>query len=329
MLTVLLATRNRAQILRDVLEAYCLVEEPPAGWKLVVVDNGSADKTHEVIKSFRGRLPLHFIVEPKLGKNHALNAGLGAVEGDLVVFTDDDAFPRVDWLIQLRKAADTRLEFSVFGGAVVPRWEVAPPGWIDWVHRGPVFTITDPAQADEPVAPYLVFGPNMAIRANLFQSGVCFDPSIGPRGSDYPMGSETELLLRLDRQGHKAWHVGGAVVEHLIRKEQLTETWVFKRAIRYGRGFYRLFSADKSSEESQWMGVPRQLLGELRKEWMFSIAAWVCRKQEAHFRSRWNVNFLRGQAIEARRIARSRRAGEQFPSQQHPMSGPGTAVKEP
>ena len=77
------------------------------------------------------------------------------------------------------------------------------------------------------------------------------------------------------------------------------------------------------------MGIPRHLLGELLKEWMFANAAWVCRKQEAYFRSRWNVNFLRGQAIEARRIARSRKGREQFPSQQHPMSGPDTAVKEP
>jgi len=329
MLTVLLATRNRAQILRDVLEAYCLVEAPSAGWKLVVVDNGSTDETHRVIDSFHGRLPLHFIVQPKLGKNCALNAGLEAVEGDLVVFTDDDAFPRPDWLIQLRQAADNHSAYSVFGGAVVPRWEVAPPSWIDWVHLGPTFTLTDPAQPDAPIAPYLVFGPNMAIRANLFQSGVRFDPSIGPRGSDYPMGSETELLLRLDRQGHKAWHVGSAVVEHLIREEQLTTTWVFKRAIRYGRGFYRLFCAENSSEESQWMGVPRRLLGELRNEWMFGIAAWILRKHEAHFRSRWNFNFLRGQAIEARRIARSRKGWEQFPSQQQTMSGPDTAVKEP
>src|SRR5271169_1127428 len=237
MLTVLLATRNRAQILRGVLEAYCHLEAPPSGWKLVVADNGSTDQTSEVIASFRGRLPLHSVSEPTLGKNEALNAGLELVEGDLVVFTDDDAFPRADWLIRLRKAADTQMGYSIFGGAIAPRWEVSPPAWIEWVHRGPVFSLTDFSQMEGPIGSPWVFGPNMAIRSKIFQSGIRFDPLIGPGRSDYAMGSETELLLRLDRQGHKAWHVASAVVEHLIRKEQLEKRWIWQRAIRFGRGF--------------------------------------------------------------------------------------------
>jgi hypothetical protein len=36
----------------------------------------------------------------------------------------------------------------------------------------------------------------MAIRTAVFQSGVRFDASIGPRNSSYAMGSETELVLR-------------------------------------------------------------------------------------------------------------------------------------
>src|SRR5271165_5089803 len=115
MLTVLLATRNRARILRDVLEAYCHLQAPACGWKLVIADNGSTDETREVIASFTDRLPLSSVCEPRLGKNYALNAGLELVEGDLTVLTDDDAFPHTDWLVQLRKAADEQPTYSLFG----------------------------------------------------------------------------------------------------------------------------------------------------------------------------------------------------------------------
>jgi len=314
MLTVLLATRNRAQILRDVLDAYCKLEKPPAGWKLLVVDNGSSDHTPEVVALFRDRLPLHLVSEPMLGKNHALNTGLGLIEGDLVVFTDDDTFPHADWLIQMQEAANSHLEYSIFGGAVAARWEVSPPGWIEWVDRGPVFTLTDPSQKEGPIAPYLVFGPNMAIRASIFQSGMRFDPSIGPRGSDYPMGSETELLLRLSSQGQYAWYVAGAVVEHLIREEQLRKAWVFERAVRYGRGFYRLSHADETFKGKLWMSVPRHFFRDIPKEGAFAILARACWKKDASFRSRWKFNFLRGQAIEARAIARSKKMQAESPS---------------
>ena len=224
MLTVLLATRDRASLLHDVLEAYCHLQSPPSGWKVVIVNNGSTDHTDQVIASFADRLPIQSVLEPKSGKNYALNAGLDRVEGDLTVLTDDDVFPAPDWLVHLRKAADELPEYSMFGGRIIPRWEVAPPAWIQWINLGPIFTTTPPSMKEGPIPAHLIFGPNMAIRSNIFQSGIRFDSSIGPCGPSYPMGSETEILLRLGRQGNKSWHVSQATVEHFVRKPQAGES---------------------------------------------------------------------------------------------------------
>jgi glycosyltransferase involved in cell wall biosynthesis len=303
MLTVLLATRNRAPLLRDVLESYCHLQSPPSGWKLVVVDNHSTDQTAHIVASFSDRLPVQYVFEGKLGKNCALNTGLEWVEGDLTVLTDDDAFPHSDWLLQLRRAADTQAEFSMFGGAVVPRWEVPPPRWIPWVEAGPAYTLTSPSLKEGPILPCFVFGPNMAIRNSIIQSGVRFDPGIGPRGSSYPMGSETELVLRLGRKGHQAWHVADAVVEHFIREKQLNKAWVLQRAIRYGRGQYRLSPAEEVNHRKLWMGIPRHLFRDIPKEAVLMAAEWISLRQEALFRRHWRFNFLRGQAIEARILA--------------------------
>ena len=307
MLTVLLATRNRARILRDVLASYCLVQQPSSGWKIVVVDNGSTDETAAVIASFKSRLPLHSVSEPKLGKNHALNTGLALVEGDLAVFTDDDAFPAPDWLVRLREAVDTQPAYSIFTGPVVPRWESPPPLWNQWVDQGPVFTLTSPTLNEGPIPSYLVYGPNMAVRASIFQSGTQFDPSIGPSGGNYAMGSETELVARLGRQGHEAWYVQGAVVEHFIRKGQMKKAWVMQRAIRYGRGQYRLNYAEKDKSRKLLMGMPRYLLREIFEEGLLMTKACVSFRQEDFFRSRWRLNFVRGKAMEARILVRERR----------------------
>lgn len=304
MLTVLFATRNRAAILRNVLESYGRLQPPASGWKLIVVDNGSSDDTAQVIASFVQRLPLQSVFEPRPGKNSALNSGLRLVEGDLTVLTDDDVFPYADWLVQLREAADSHTEYTLFGGAIVPRFEVPPPAWIRWLDLGPIFTITDSWLKEGPIPTNLISvvqGPNMAVRTSVFQAGIRFDPSIGPSGSSYPMGSETELILRLNRQGHGAWHVPGAVVEHFVRKEQLSQSWVLQRAIRWGRGRQRM-----SQDVKLWFGMPRHLFRDIPKEAFVMAAAWVSFRPEALLRSRWRLNILRGKAIEARTLARER-----------------------
>jgi len=309
LLSILIATRNRAVILSVVLESYCNLKKPLSGWKIIVVDNGSEDHTREIISSFFNRLPLTYMFEPKLGKNYALNTGLAAIEGDLIVFTDDDVFPHSDWLVQLRTVADTQLEYDMFTGVVLPRWEVPPPNWVAWVDRGPVYTLTDPSANEGPIPASLVFGTNMAIRTKVFRKGTRFDPSIGPRGSKYAMGSETELVKRLEIEGHKAWYVTGAVVEHFISEFHMNKSWVMKRAIRYGRGQYRLLHKGESINRKTWIGIPRSLFRQIIMHGIDIAITWMSFKEEKLFRSRWRFNYQLGQLIEARVIFRERFTG--------------------
>lgn len=115
-------------------------------------------------------------------------------------------------------------------------------------------------RADSPIADLC---PNMAIRSSVFQSGVRFNSFIGPSGSSYQQGRETELILRLARQRHRGWHVHRAVVEHFIREEQLRKAWVMKRVIRYGPGEYRLGHVDAVNSSKTLMGTPRYLVREM------------------------------------------------------------------
>lgn len=300
MLTVLFSTRNGAAILSAVLTSYTELQSPTGGWKLVVADNGSVDRSRTIIDSFRGRLPLHCFSEPQPGKNAALNTGLRYVEGDLVVLTDDDVFPRSDWLSQLRSAADAQRNYSVFGGRILPRWEVPPPQWLlTRVPAGPTFTLTDESLTEGPTGAHNVFGPNMAVRTSVFEGGARFSTSIGPRGREYAMGSETEFVRRLLRQGYQAWHVRDAVVEHFIRKTQMSQRWILERAARFGRGQYRLSLVGQPPQIRTWRGVPRYLYRQLADQVALVLKAACGFDREGLFRARWNLNYIRGQIVEA------------------------------
>src|SRR5687768_1886205 len=192
--TVFFATRNRAQALPRVLAAFAELASPPGGWKLVAVDNGSSDSTAEVLRGFAGRLPLTALSCPAPGKNRALNLALPELRGDLAVFTDDDVLPDADWLLRLHAAAAAHPEADLFGGTVLPDWPSPPPEWLS--EQAVEFSVLY-AQQRRPSGPCGfadIFGPNMAIRATVFASGVRFAEHVGPDGTNplYAMGSETE-----------------------------------------------------------------------------------------------------------------------------------------
>ena len=312
MLTVLIATYNGMDTLPKELDALCQLRKPSGGWKLVIVDNGSTDSTKEIIRSFMDRLPLTYVFEPCRGKNAALNTGLASAEGDLVVLTDDDIVPRPDWLLEMRRAVDSNPSFSMFGGTVIPHWEVPPDDWIPaWVQLAPVFSITDPSWEEGPISPGYVFGNNMGIRAEVLKAGYRFNVAIGPRGGNYPMGSETELTLRLAKAGFMAWHCKQAVVEHIIRKFQLNREWILRRATRFGRGRYRLTIQYENVNRKKYLGVPRYLIRELMKKSLDVGRAKLHGDPAILFEKRWILNYLLGQAIEARLIdGELQRAGD-------------------
>lgn len=306
MLTVLIATYNGAKTLPEVLRAYCALEPPDGGWKLVVVDNGSTDQTKEIIASFHPYLPLTYLFEPRAGKNAALNTGLPSIVGDLVVLTDDDVLPRSDWLRQLRFAANSQPSYAILGGPILPRWEFPAEDWLlTWVPKGPMFSLLR-AFDEGPIDPRLVFGPNMAVRADIFQRGYRFDEGIGPKGLNYAMGSEGEFLRRLARAGFTAWHCREAVVEHIIRSFQMTREWVLARAVRYGRGQYRLAAQELPSLPTSLRGVPISLLLQILAQSLRFGRAKLSFDREKVFKSQWQLNFLTGKFIEARQLYRER-----------------------
>jgi hypothetical protein len=267
------------------------------------VDNGSTDGTREVIASFKDRLPLTYVFEPVAGKNTALNAGLQAVQGDLVVFSDDDAFPRPDWLVKLRAAADSQPSFGMFGGIILPRWETRPPKWLlNCVPTAPTYTLSDPNLVEGAVDAGSLFGPNFAIRTAIFRRGYRFDTSIGPTNSRwYAMGSETEMVLRLQNRGVKAYWVPSAVVEHFIRSAQLDPVWLLGRAVRAGRGNFRMEALLDTEPEHRTAPSVARCFQRAARWFAQAVVSLFSFNRTSMMRAWWSLSFVTGYTVEALR----------------------------
>ena len=58
MLTVMFSTHDGASVLPRMLESLWRATPPAGGWRVVAVDNASADRSAEILASYLGRLPL-------------------------------------------------------------------------------------------------------------------------------------------------------------------------------------------------------------------------------------------------------------------------------
>lgn len=238
---VLLSTFNGGERLRTVLEAYSKLEGPSCAWAMIVVDNASTDRTPEMLASFANRLPLTILHEPQPGKNGALNRAVAhsKLDADLFIFTDDDAVPDQGFLVAWEKAMWAFPDESLLGGWIEPRFPAEPEPWLKRLEAHYPMLFAQRRGHEGPVTAIWIFGPNMAVRRAVFEAGFRFNPQIGPNSSDaaYPMGSESEFLLRVEREaGVRSRLIAGARVGHIIRPEQMTRQWVEGRAFRHGRG---------------------------------------------------------------------------------------------
>lgn len=90
LLSVIIPTRNRAPLLRGSLESLVGQTLSKRQFEVVIVDDGSADETSALCRSFAKRLPLRYFRVKQSGISAAKNLGVFAALGSIVLFFDDD-----------------------------------------------------------------------------------------------------------------------------------------------------------------------------------------------------------------------------------------------
>ncbi|MDH2429554.1 glycosyltransferase family 2 protein [Sphaerisporangium sp. TRM90804] len=106
-LSVVVPVRDADPFIADALTS--LVRNARPDFEFIVVDDGSADQTPQIIDDFRGRLPGLSVLRNSTpaGLADARNAGLAAASGRYVTFLDGDDWLARGYLADLVDAAET------------------------------------------------------------------------------------------------------------------------------------------------------------------------------------------------------------------------------
>ena len=233
--SVLIATRNRAQTLRTTLIEFTKLREA-GDWEIIIVDNGSSDETPKVCSEMKHYLPLVDLYEPVSGKSRALNRAINAAQGRLLAFTDDDLSPTPRWTAELIRAANQYETASVFCGPVTPLLEEEAPDWLFLSRFASIaFAIFIPPFKEGPLPiPWLPIGANFAVRASAV-TGMRLREDLGPSASDSLMSEDTEFMEQFRKRGDQIIYVPTARLAHRIRNELLKIPTLLERAFMLGR----------------------------------------------------------------------------------------------
>jgi GT2 family glycosyltransferase len=101
-ISVVVATFNRRESLKRLLESLFRQSLPPADFEVIVVSDGSTDGTREMVQDLKRSFTNLAILDLKnRGPGAARNAGARLARGQYLAFTDDDCVATPDWLEQL------------------------------------------------------------------------------------------------------------------------------------------------------------------------------------------------------------------------------------
>ncbi|MEM7432680.1 MAG: glycosyltransferase family 2 protein [Pseudomonadota bacterium] len=90
--TLIIAAYNEEAFIGDKIQNSLNVDDEGFDFRIVVVSDGSEDRTNEIASTFVDERLTFIPLQPRGGKANALNAALEIVDGDFVVFTDANVF---------------------------------------------------------------------------------------------------------------------------------------------------------------------------------------------------------------------------------------------
>jgi GT2 family glycosyltransferase len=203
--------------------------------EVLVVDNASTDGTDTFLSKETGR-PRRFFInvlkERLKGKASALNLGLGAASGDILLVLDDDIV--VDSrLVVKHLECYQQTAFDALQGRILPGVNVdGKPADRDRLRE---YNIPHIDYGDEFCEIRGLTGTNMSFKREVFEKVGFFDARLGPGAAGF--SEDTEYSIRMRQAGFKIGYTPHAIVYHELNLNRYGRE--YNRMVEYRKGLSR------------------------------------------------------------------------------------------
>ncbi|MFN2138108.1 MAG: glycosyltransferase family 2 protein [Candidatus Promineifilaceae bacterium] len=228
--TVAVITRERPDDLRRCLEA--LLAQPDDGQEILVVDSApETNRTQRLAASYGERI--RYLRVERRGASTARNSALAAAKGDIVLFTDDDAFPEPGWQRALLRHFEDPLVLCATGLVLPYELETDAQYWFERYcphGRGFLRVVFDAVDHDPLAVAAAGVSASMALRKSTLDIIGGFEEALSPGTPTYS-GEDAEIYSRILCAGYRIVYDPAAVSWHRHRR-----SWPELRSALFGYG---------------------------------------------------------------------------------------------
>lgn len=224
-LTVIVCTFNRANILPRCLDSLLAQTVPVEKFNVIIIDNNSTDTTRKVCEVYSYKFKnFKYIFEGRQGLSHARNAGISNTHTEWLAFLDDDAKAHSDWVEKILEAINT-YKFDCFGGIYTAWHHLGERPY--WFTDDMGTNITCNYKTGKLTTGYFAGG-NAIYKTKLFHECGLFLSQFGMNGKNVGYGEETEIIDRFRRSGKIVGFVEDIIIDHTVLPHKYSILWQIK-----------------------------------------------------------------------------------------------------
>ncbi|MEA5580827.1 glycosyltransferase [Nodularia harveyana UHCC-0300] len=230
-ISAIICTHNRDSYLGAAIDSL-LAQDFRGEFEVVVVDNGSSDRTREVVEQRLGDRRVKYVFEPTIGLSVARNTGARVASAEILAYLDDDAVASTSWLQVLYAAYQDNSQLAIAGGKVTLLWppNIEPPSWLSPGLAGNLgaYDLGDSmVYIQQPgLTPR---GLNYSLRRSFLEEIGGFDPHLGRVGKNLLSNEELQMTEFALQRGWQVAYLPQALVAHNVAPERLKRSWFLNR----------------------------------------------------------------------------------------------------
>ncbi len=132
--SVLVPVYNEGHLIHELLEEILRADTSPFEKEIIIIDDGSTDRTQELLKDYAEKYPLKIVTHKNnLGKASAIKSGLRVAKGDIVLIQDGDLeYPASEYRKLLSPFKDPEVKVVYGSRFLHKRWpeRMRPENWV-------------------------------------------------------------------------------------------------------------------------------------------------------------------------------------------------------
>lgn len=105
---------NRPQEISELLNSFLNLKKV-AHFEVIIVEDGSSEKSESVVNEYKGKLPIRYLYQQNQGPGKARNFGAEKAQYDYLIFLDSDVLLLEDYLVNITDHL-SNIDLDCFGG---------------------------------------------------------------------------------------------------------------------------------------------------------------------------------------------------------------------